>query len=95
MIVLRDFFIFSSSPVDIINPIPHHVITITANTPVIRIKNWIIEAIASDGVLLISGSCSVGGTTDVLISRAETHVTNKAYANTRKITDGRSDFFIK
>jgi hypothetical protein len=70
MIVYRAFFIFSSSPVERMNLIPHQVIAMTARIPVIRIKYWIIAAIAISGVLLIVGRSSLAGGVTVIAAKA-------------------------
>jgi hypothetical protein len=48
------------------NLIPHHVIAMTARTPVRRIKYWMIFAIVSPGLVPISGRVSPTGLTTVI-----------------------------
>jgi hypothetical protein len=80
IMVFRDFFIFSSSPVASMNQIPHQVIAITASIHVKRIKKEIILAIAISHQLfhvsvIMDGRLSVGFCNTLSISNAETHTT--------------------
>ncbi len=70
MIVLRAFFIFSSSPVERINPIPPQVMAITARILVSRIRKLITAAIALIGVSAIVGSIvfPLGATTSIAVA---------------------------
>ena len=93
IIVFRDFFIFSSSPVAITKPIPHHVIAITARTLVRRSAYLIISAIGSPGDSLISGSAlsQPGGTTETANPGSIMKTESITRINDVKI---RLDFFI-
>ena len=93
IIVFRDFFIFSSSPVAITNPIPPHVIAITARTLVSRSAYLIIWAIAFSGDLLILGRIlsQFGGTTETAKPGSIMKTERNTRTNDVKI---RLDFFI-
>lgn len=60
MIVFRDFFIFSSSPVASISPIPPHVTAMTASIVPSKIRYRIMATIAHVESVSIRGRSSVG-----------------------------------
>jgi hypothetical protein len=59
IMVFRDFFIFSSSPVASTNQIPHQVIAITASIHANRIKNLMIAATADSGEPSVTAGKSI------------------------------------